>query len=74
MNMKGRANISKLHHEKGGIPETGRVNKNREALFWFDRGRFGEKRRLKEWLEDAIEDLNSDTTDCIIITVKERTW
>lgn len=74
--MKGRANIQQLNFKDGGIAETGKVNKNREALFVYDRKKplYSEKSRLIGWLEEAIVDLHMDKSDCIIITVKERTW
>ena len=71
--MKNRADLSRLDASKGGIPGT-KVNKNREALFVYDRTEYTEKRRLKDWLEETITDLDVDLIDCITITVKDRTW
>lgn len=72
--MKGRADLTKLDHKAGGIPETGRINKNREALFWYDRSNVAEADRFKDWIWDAWRDLANDQIDTIIVTAKERTW
>ena len=70
--MKRRGDIKALDASKGGIPET-RKNKNREALFVFDREK-GSTVELKEWLEDAILDMEKDAIDNIVITVKKMSW
>ena len=72
--MKAKKVLDGLDHSKGGIPETGRINKNREVFFWFDRERYGERRRLKEWLEEKITDIDIGEIDTIVIDVKQRAW
>jgi hypothetical protein len=72
--MRGRADLKKLNHKGGGIPETGRINKNREALFWYDRDNPADAELFLPWLLEAQQDLRNDIIDSIIVTVKKRIW
>lgn len=71
--MKGKADLSKLDYNKGGIPETGKINKNRTALFIYDREKMVPN-SIGTWFEDAMIDFVNGKIDTIVIDVKKRTW
>lgn len=77
MKHKGYGLLDNLDFSKGGIPETGKINKNRSALLQIDRDRIEDNVYLDEFaqkLADLIDDLIADKIDSITIDVVKRSW
>ena len=65
--------LGTLDFSKGGIPETGSVNKNRQALLVVDLKKDSVAAVMMD-ITRLVQDLYDGKVDTITIDVKERAW